>query len=99
MKGQKLQLEYGNGKVVVVKPSDIPYQVQDAGKAPGVLTNLVSWAGEWFNKKVEDGTAQPEVTVVVQSGEGRTARAADPRVRTLNINSISVANSVVYYRR
>ncbi len=62
--GQWLELESGDGTVVVVKPYDSPYQVLDAGKAPGVLTNLVSWAGEWFKKKVEDGTAQPEVTVV-----------------------------------
>lgn len=76
VKGQKLQLEYGNGKVVVVKPSDIPYQVQDGGKAPGVLTNLVSWAGEWFKNKVEDGTAQPEVTVVALVTRAIVSRTA-----------------------
>ena len=37
--------------------------------------------------------------VDVQPGKGGTARAANPKVRTLNINSISVADSVVYYRR
>ncbi len=64
VKGKWLELESGDGTVVPVKPSDSPYQVLDADKAPSVLTNLVSWAGEWFKKKVDDGTAQPEITVV-----------------------------------
>lgn len=71
LNGQELQLESGDGTVVVVKPSDSPYQVQDAGKAPGVLTNLVSWAGEWLNHEAENGAAQPVVTVVTRSLEAR----------------------------
>lgn len=67
VEGQELQLESGDGNVVVITPSDSPYQVQDAGKAPGVLTNLVSWAGEWLNHKAEAGTAQPVVTLATRS--------------------------------
>jgi hypothetical protein len=66
-KGQELNLESDDGQIVVVKSSNSPYLVQDEGKAPGVLTNLVSWAGEWLNAKVEDGTAQPVVSLVTRA--------------------------------
>ncbi|MGR9088471.1 MAG: hypothetical protein ACU841_15580 [Gammaproteobacteria bacterium] len=66
-KGHALQLESGDGKVVAVTPANSPYRVQDTGKAPGILTNLVSWAGDWFKTKVEDGTAQPVVSLVTRS--------------------------------
>jgi hypothetical protein len=66
-KGQKLNLESDDGQIIVIKSSNSPYLVQDEGKAPGVLTNLVSWAGEWFNAKVEDGTAQPVVSLVTRA--------------------------------
>lgn len=48
-----LRLEFDDGSVVAVKPADSPYTVQDTGAAPGVLANLIAWAGDWLQTHAE----------------------------------------------
>lgn len=62
---RELRLERDDGNVLVINPSNSPYTVQDkdTGQAPGVLANLVAWAGGWLHAQDEDGTAQPVVSL------------------------------------
>ena len=59
----ELRLESDDGTVLAIKSSDSPYTVQDPGQAPGVWTNLVTWAGGWLRAQHEDDTAKPVVSL------------------------------------
>ncbi len=64
-----LRLEHDDGTVVVVQSTNSPYTVQDIGKAPGTVANLVGWAGTWLRTQKENGAALP-TPILVARGNG-----------------------------
>ena len=69
-KGYALRLERDDGTVVVVQSTNSPYTVQDTGKAPGTVANLVGWAGAWLRTQKENGAALP-TAILVARNEGK----------------------------
>jgi len=67
--GLSLWLKRDDGTTEVLTSRNSPYWVEDGGKAPGVLDQLLAFAGEFLSIGMDDGSARPSVVTAGSRGD------------------------------
>lgn len=64
-----LWVRHDDGSRTAITSERSPYPVQQQAATPGIVSNLISWAGSWLNTRWGEGRLRPVVSTVSRGGE------------------------------